>query len=140
MIHRSELLDMGRRGVRFVRSSEGWPAEEELVAAGIRVFDIDGTAIGGDADLFRLLEASLRLPYFGHNWDALNDVLRDMTWLPAKAYVLRIHAAERLWAQAPATAGDLVETVLFVRPDTAGFGYAVVLFFVWEGDVDGGDG
>lgn len=33
--------------------------------------------------LMRVLEEALRLPdYFGRNWDALSDCLRDLSWLP----------------------------------------------------------
>ena len=34
--------------------------------------------------LLRTLADELRLPdYFGHNWDALEECLRDLSWLPA---------------------------------------------------------
>lgn len=125
------LLDTGGEAVRFVASAEPWPTETELAQAGVRVFDFDSASITNDAGLFRELEVKLAFPYFGHNWDALNDCLRDMAWLPAKAYVLRFHRAERLWSQAPATAGNLVETMQFVRPDCERFGYALHLYFVW---------
>ena len=33
--------------------------------------------------LLRILADELRLPdYFGHNWDALEECLRDLSWLP----------------------------------------------------------
>lgn len=34
--------------------------------------------------------------YFGRNWDALSDLLRDLSWLPAKGYALLVVGAERL--------------------------------------------
>ena len=32
--------------------------------------------------------------YFGHNWDALEECLADLEWLPAKGYILLITNAE----------------------------------------------
>lgn len=32
--------------------------------------------------------------YFGHNWDALEECLADLEWLPAKGYVLLLTEAE----------------------------------------------
>jgi hypothetical protein len=32
--------------------------------------------------------------YFGHNWDALEECLADLDWLPAKGYVLLFTDAE----------------------------------------------
>lgn len=42
--------------------------------------------------LLTILADKLRLPgYFGGNWDALEDCLRDLTWLPAGRPVLLVH-------------------------------------------------
>ena len=55
-----------------------------------RFFRLDGTAI---ANKQQFLEACARElcfpPYFGGNWDALEDSLRDLSWVPARrGYVL----------------------------------------------------
>ncbi len=34
--------------------------------------------------------------YFGHNWDALEECLADLEWLPAKGYILLITDAARV--------------------------------------------
>ena len=34
--------------------------------------------------------------YFGHNWDALEESLTDLEWLPAKGYILLITDAGRV--------------------------------------------
>jgi RNAse (barnase) inhibitor barstar len=42
--------------------------------------------------LLKILADKLRLPgYFGGNWDALEDALRDLTWLPAGQGVVIVH-------------------------------------------------
>jgi hypothetical protein len=52
------------------------------------------------ADLFDEFAAALQFPcYFGENWDAFDECLTDLEWLPADAYVLlitrTIHLLER---------------------------------------------
>jgi RNAse (barnase) inhibitor barstar len=34
--------------------------------------------------------------YFGHNWDALEECLADLEWLPAKGYILLITEASHV--------------------------------------------
>lgn len=43
-------------------------------------------------DLLRALATGLKLPkYFGHNWDALEECLRDLSWMPADASIVLLH-------------------------------------------------
>jgi len=44
---------------------------------------------GSKAALFAALVEALKLPeHFGHNWDALEECLRDLSWIPEKTVAL----------------------------------------------------
>lgn len=60
--------------------------------------------------LLQALGLALDFPdYFGCNWDAAEECLHDLEWLPCNGVVLLVPEAERLWAAAPRDAGALVE-------------------------------
>jgi hypothetical protein len=49
------------------------------------------------ASLFDEFQRALEFPdYFGHNWDALDECLCDLEWLPAPSYRIVIESAPRL--------------------------------------------
>jgi hypothetical protein len=87
------------------------PDREALEAAGIRVAAVDGAAIDSKQDLMGALRAALELPdYFGGNWDALEEVLRDLGWLEAMGHVVVIESGEELWKRDPELTGMLVRS------------------------------
>ncbi len=58
----------------------------------------------------------LKLPsYFGGNWDALADCVRDFNWLGGKGYVLHITGAEKFAKASP----DDYQTALDVFAEAA---------------------
>jgi hypothetical protein len=76
------------------------------------ILTIDVRMVREREDLFDLLQSAFRFPYFGRNWDALDDVLRDLSWIEARGFVLIVDGAETLWARLPLMAGALVESWL----------------------------
>ncbi|TBR38925.1 MULTISPECIES: barstar family protein [Dyella] len=51
----------------------------------------------GKATLLERLQAGLSLPAtFGHNWDALTDAMRDLSWIKAPGYVILFDHAQDL--------------------------------------------
>jgi hypothetical protein len=50
-------------------------------------------------------------PHFGQSWDALEDCLTDLEWLPAAGYRLVVVAADRLLARDPAAYATFVALV-----------------------------
>jgi len=76
-------------------------------------------------DLFRALAQALQLPdYFGHNWDALDECLRDVD----DDVVLLVHDAGNLFRDAPNVATMLVD-VWLTAAETSGA--KLQLVFVW---------
>jgi hypothetical protein len=47
-------------------------------------------------------------PHFGRTWDALEDCLTDLDWLPGTGYRLVIRAADRLLPRDPASYATLL--------------------------------
>lgn len=58
---------------------------------------LDGRQMHDPDAVFHEFYDELRLPdYFGWNWDALSDCLRDLKWLPADHYLLIVEAADEM--------------------------------------------
>ena len=90
-------------------------ALQGLPAHGIRAGVIDGRGITNDHELLVRVAQGMDFPdYFGKNWDALDECLRDLDWLPAAGYVLAIRNSSELWIGAGLSAGQLIESWLFV--------------------------
>jgi hypothetical protein len=114
-------------------------AERGAILAGAgraRVAALDGGGVRGEADLLDRLAAAFDAPpYFGRNWDALDEVLRDLDWLPAAAagagHVLLVERAAALWREQGRAAGRLVEAWLGAAEAWAGDGLPFHLVFHW---------
>jgi len=96
-------------GFDSVHLSESAPGRAALEAAGIRVASLDGASLTDKQDLMSGLAGALELPdWFGGNWDALDESLRDLSWLEAAGHVVVIEGGEVLWRRQPDLAGTLV--------------------------------
>jgi hypothetical protein len=68
------------------------PAKTPVVVRRIR-----GHKARSTAALFDEMAAALQFPsYFGENWNALDECLNDLEWLPGDAYVLCFERAPEL--------------------------------------------
>ncbi len=55
----------------------------------IRIFR--GQRCGSKKSLYQEFAAAMQFPYyFGHNWDAFDECINDLNWLPANKYVILI--------------------------------------------------
>jgi RNAse (barnase) inhibitor barstar len=63
--------------------------------AGFVVRQIHGKKCTTPTGIFNEFARALDFPdYFGHNWDALEECLADLEWLPAKGYVILVTEAQ----------------------------------------------
>ncbi len=80
----------------------------QVEAHGWRCFYLDGRTITGKESFLRAGASAMHFPdYFGWNWDAFEDCLTDLSWLPSPGYVILydhvVHFAARTpeqWAVA----------------------------------------
>ena len=125
--------DLTRPGWQCIHFTAARPDREGLAELQIEVAEIDGAAVGDDRELLEALSAALSFPdYFGFNWDAADECLRDLSqWLPAQGYVLVVDRAGDLWQRAPRSAGALVEAWLTAAGHWAHHGVPFHLIFEW---------
>jgi RNAse (barnase) inhibitor barstar len=83
----ARLQDAARSGVyRVKRADEVLEAGSGLLRATIRFAEKE--------QLLRNIAAALAFPdWFGHNWDALEDCLTDLSWHPQQGYLLLFEGA-----------------------------------------------
>lgn len=91
-----EELLTGRRepGVDTWRVSrrEAARGATEAERAGWRVFWLDGGGVRDKRGLMVRCAEEFTLPsYFGHNWDALQDCLNDLSWAPTTCGYLVVY-------------------------------------------------
>jgi Barstar (barnase inhibitor) len=104
-----DLTAMLRPGSPAWRLATASPDEVEAAAAALARTDasvvvrrIRGSRARTPEDLFDEMAAAMQFPSsFGGNWNALADMLADLSWLPGRAYVLVIDEADALLADAP---------------------------------------
>ena len=60
-----------------------------VAEAGLVLFEADLAAVHTKQKLLTVVSQAIHAPKeFGNNWDALADVLSDLSWQPASGYVL----------------------------------------------------
>ncbi|NMG76347.1 barstar family protein [Aromatoleum diolicum] len=110
------LQQCARAGVYHLPAGGTEAIERAAAGLGFAVVRADLTNCNDKADFLRRIAGALHFPdWFGHNWDALADCLRDLSWLPADGYVIVLEHADRLRVAAE---GDFT-TALEILEETA---------------------
>jgi len=80
------VVKSGQRAEKFISAPDGFSTKV-----------VNGSKCRTAAGLFDEFARVFEFPeYFGHNWDALEECLADLEWLPARGYVLLITNAEQV--------------------------------------------
>ncbi|MGA2263605.1 MAG: barstar family protein [Acidobacteriota bacterium] len=104
---------------------------------GYEFFHIVGSGVDSEEGFLRAAAEALRFPhYYGANWDAFEECLRDLEWVPAPGYVILVDNLELLRFSAPAE----LEAVLPIFADVAAYWETQGTFFevilVWPAGED----
>jgi hypothetical protein len=96
----SEFWDVTADPVTVVDQHRGAPLLDLFPQTGsVAVVRLDGDSAPNEDTVFLSFYEGLRFPeYFGWNWDALSDCLRDLSWYAADRYLILIDHADRILA------------------------------------------
>jgi RNAse (barnase) inhibitor barstar len=74
----------------------------EAMHDGLFVAWINGKRVENREDFLTAVALALEFPgYYGRNWDAFEECIRDLEWLPARGYVLVLDEYERFAQRDP---------------------------------------
>lgn len=99
----AHLLSLGRSGVYLLAGRQGPTAVERLCRLKkVRLFRVDGRNVLTKRRFLAVAARALDFPgWFGVNWDAFEDCVTDLEWVPAPAYVVLLENVERFAQRAP---------------------------------------
>ena len=100
MLFAEDLARVGWRCLHFASDADLTDdLRRDLAAQNVTLFELEAGTIGAKDGLMRALAAALKFPdYFGHNWDAVAECLRDLPdWAPGDGYVLFLHNGLCFW-------------------------------------------
>jgi len=110
MIRLMDLKKPSTVSVHFVRPDE---MKADLAFSELTILEGSIADVTTDAQLFAAIASAMQFPdYFGSNWDALDECLCDMDWLPAEGYLLILRNSTKGWSQNPYVLGRFVTTWL----------------------------
>lgn len=79
---------------------------ESVEKSGVSVMECDLSDVHDADGLFSAVSEAMQFPeYFGGNWDALDECLGDLDWLPSSGFVLLAKGAHKAWSNNPQVMG-----------------------------------
>jgi hypothetical protein len=109
-MHHIDLQKASPVAVHFVFPDE---VKSDLGTLGLTVMEASVADVITDKELFSVISSAMQFPdYFGNNWDALDECLGDMEWLPSDGYLLVLRDAAIGWAKSPYQLGRFVTSWL----------------------------
>ena len=106
MMRLIDLKTASTVSVHFARPEEVKTGFDSL---GLKAREGSIADVKTDEDLFAVVASAMQFPdYFGNNWDALDECLGDMDWLPAEGYLLVLRNASKGWSRNPYVLGRFV--------------------------------
>jgi hypothetical protein len=119
--------------VQFAPASTGQALREELARQGLALAAFNGADISDGPALLKALGQALAFPaYYGANWDAAEECLRDLGERYPQGCALLIDCAGGLWQRLPRKMGQLVSLWLAASDDLAAVGIPLQLIFLLE--------
>jgi len=92
------LSDSGQAGVYHL-NREAWEVAAAAGAANLVCVRIDIGHAHDKADFLDHIARSMEFPqWFGRNWDALADCLKDLSWLPGKGWIVVLEKSKHFGA------------------------------------------
>lgn len=107
-------------------------SEVRVVLPNLHIAEVSGKGIDSKEKLLAVVAQGLRFPdYFGFNWDATLDCLRDLGWLSPHGYTLVVTDATELWRTCTKEVATFVEIWLSAGSSWRESGVPFHLVFVW---------
>lgn len=107
------LNDLNKASSVAIHFALSYEVKSDVDTIGLAVMEGSVAQVTTDKELFAVVSTAMQFPdYFGNNWDALDECLSDMDWLPADGYLLILRDAAQGWSQSPYVLGRFVTSWL----------------------------
>ena len=101
---------------RLRSSARAESLQRQAEEQGWRFFHIDGAKVQDKRAFIRTVGKALDFPaYSAQNWDAFEESIRDLTWAPAKGYLVLFDEPDQFAAREPeqwAVARDILDDAI----------------------------